>query len=74
MPKSGVYTLDYQKLYPGKYDGKTVIAAPVVFNDGLKPSDGNQIPIYANEGLDHVTVHSRPGSHWTWTVLIAVPK
>lgn len=75
MPKNGQYLLEYKKLYPATFDGKTIVADAPIFDDRLKPGHGNQLPIYdIDEGLDHVTVQARPGSHWWYTVRIAVPR
>jgi hypothetical protein len=73
MPKDG-YRLDYQKFYPGTYDG-TVIRASPTFDDQLKPGHGNQLAISVlDESYDHITVKAKQGSHWHYTVTIAVPK
>lgn len=80
MPKNGMYTLNYETFYPGNY-GPYVeplshpLAAAPRFDDRKKPGHGNQIPIYvADEYYDHITVKANPGTHWWYTIMIAVPK
>lgn len=75
MPRSGTYTLDYTKLYPGNYNGTLPVAAPPAFDDRKKPGHGNQTPIYdVDESYDHITVQAKPGTKWFYTIVIAVPK
>jgi hypothetical protein len=74
LPKSGKWILRYESLYPGKYDGQSVLAS-CAFDDRIKPGYGNQIPIYdIDESYDHISVQAKPGSHWWYSCTIAVRK
>ena len=74
VPKSGIYTINYAPFYPGNYDGKSTIAATPEFDDRMSPGHGNQIPIQeVEEGFDHFTIKTKPGSHWWYRLIVAVP-
>jgi hypothetical protein len=73
MPRSGKYTLRYENIHAGPYDGKTVLAIPQ-FCDNAE-CKGNQLPIYdIDESYDHITVKGKPGSTWWYHLYLAVPK
>jgi hypothetical protein len=75
VPKTGEYTVDYKSFYPGKYDGKTVIATPPNFRDRKREGTSNKAPIYdVDQGLDHITVKAKPGTHWWYSFYVAIPK
>lgn len=59
---------------PQDYGKKDIPVAPQ-FCDHESCAGGNQEPIYdVDESYDHITVKAKPGTHWWYTVTIAVPK
>jgi len=72
VPKSGTYSLNYQSLYPAKYDGKTVKAvAQFCDNKGCTRANKAIITV-ADESYTHITIKAKPGSHWWYVCVIAV--
>lgn len=78
MPASGKYTLRYTTLScdlgkpPQEY--RNVPVAPL-FCEHKDCAGGNQEPIYdVDESYDHITVQSKPGTHWWYAIVMAVSK
>lgn len=73
MPATG-YTVRYRDLHPADYNSKKFPVVPQ-FCDHKGCDGGNQEPIYdIDESYDHITVKAKPGTHWWYTITIAVPK
>jgi hypothetical protein len=68
LPKSGRWTIDYQKLYPGDY---TKIPTRCMFQD----LTDSKAPFYdVDESYDHITIQSKHGHRFHWSCTIAVRK
>lgn len=72
VPKSGQWTLKYESLYPGTYDGKILKASPQFCE--TPECNGNRTPIYVvEESYDHITVKAKPDTKWFYSCIIAIP-